>query len=332
MKKFVKSKGYESISRDMVQDTDNLSLQAIGLLAHLVSLPDDFEIFKTVLYRRFSKNGRRSVGTAWNELVENKYIVQFRKKDDKGSWEYIYYFSQEKFTDDDIKLIEINEGTSRWDGKREKSTPKSDNEPLYILNSSQPVNGNRSIYKLTNKDLLLNNKDIDTKDTIDTKNHTENDVESKISSETENPIQALREKTLNEKQPERNTSKNDYIKKAFYENTDVIPKKLGMLLSAFYGDDLEKAELVYKNISIAKRKAEKETNTIIQLEDDEQLLNLLINSLSRALRKTETENISNKNGYIYSSVYNTIVNEINARIRFASMEKSGIYFNWLESE
>ncbi|MFP3360422.1 hypothetical protein R0K17_24210, partial [Planococcus sp. SIMBA_143] len=75
------NKGYESVSRNMLQDIDNLSLQAIGLLENLTSMPDSWVLHKTELYTRYAKNGRRSVLSAWNELIENNYIIQFKKRD-----------------------------------------------------------------------------------------------------------------------------------------------------------------------------------------------------------------------------------------------------------
>src|SRR5699024_12177600 len=80
VKKFIKEKGYESLNRSMLQDEDNLSLQAIGLLANLTSYSDTWVIHKTELYNRFAKNKRKSVQNAWAELVENNYIVQLRKR------------------------------------------------------------------------------------------------------------------------------------------------------------------------------------------------------------------------------------------------------------
>lgn len=50
------------------------SLQSIGLLAHLMSLPESWEIHKTQLHKKFT---RRTVDSAWKELAEKGYIVGF---------------------------------------------------------------------------------------------------------------------------------------------------------------------------------------------------------------------------------------------------------------
>ena len=60
VKKFRKSKGYESLSREFLQRND-LSLEARGLLAYMESMPDDYVFHKTQLYKCFDKNKKTSV-------------------------------------------------------------------------------------------------------------------------------------------------------------------------------------------------------------------------------------------------------------------------------
>ncbi len=43
-----------------------ISLEALGLLVNLLSYPSTWELHKTELYKRFSKNKESSVRTAWN--------------------------------------------------------------------------------------------------------------------------------------------------------------------------------------------------------------------------------------------------------------------------
>ncbi len=124
VKKFKGNKGYESLDRHMLQDEENLSLEAIGLLANLTSYPDTWTLHKTELYKRFAKSGRRIVEKAWDNLIDNKYIIQLRKRNGQ-KYDYMYYHSQVPFTDSDIKEIEEIEGTTIWDGKH---TNPSDNK------------------------------------------------------------------------------------------------------------------------------------------------------------------------------------------------------------
>lgn len=107
IKNYNKDKGFEIIPRDFLQD-DRLSLQAIGLLSNLQSYPDTWVLHKTEVYKRFKKNGKTSVANAWEELVEEKYIVQLRRRNGK-KWDYVYYFNLERFTDEQVKELEVQE-------------------------------------------------------------------------------------------------------------------------------------------------------------------------------------------------------------------------------
>ena len=106
VKKFHRHKGYESIPRELLQSNE-LSLESIGLLCNLQSYPDDWTLFKTELYKRFPKNKRKPVERMWDELVEYGYIIQFRKRDGKR-YTYEYYFSTSKFNDSEISEISKN--------------------------------------------------------------------------------------------------------------------------------------------------------------------------------------------------------------------------------
>jgi hypothetical protein len=52
----------------------NMSMKAKGLYAYLMSLPEDWVLHQTELKRHF-KDGRDSIRTAINELIQNGYVV-----------------------------------------------------------------------------------------------------------------------------------------------------------------------------------------------------------------------------------------------------------------
>lgn len=147
IKNFSKDRGFEVIPRDLLQHcdkrkhgTDGLSLEAIGLLVNLQSYPEDWEINKTELYNRYSKNGRRKVESAWDLLVEKKYIVQFKKRNGR-KYDYVYYFSVEPFNDEMIRSIEETEQTkaeSNFKLKSANTTP--DNEEDLDCTECTPQN------------------------------------------------------------------------------------------------------------------------------------------------------------------------------------------------
>ncbi|MGX7197722.1 hypothetical protein [Enterococcus olivae] len=103
--KFSRNKGYESIPRELAQN-EQLSYEARGLLISIASYPESFKLYKSELYKRSIKNSRRKIDKCWQELIEEGYILQFRKRDGK-SFIFSYLFSMEPFlVEDMIHLFE----------------------------------------------------------------------------------------------------------------------------------------------------------------------------------------------------------------------------------
>lgn len=128
---------FEVLPRELLQQCDKkrsntenkpLSLQAIGLLCNLYSYPENWEIHKTELYNRYEKNGRRQIQNAWNELVDAKYIVQF-KIHNGNKLDYYYYFDVTPITNDQIKQLEEyhnSKSLERFDLKEKSSTVQNE--------------------------------------------------------------------------------------------------------------------------------------------------------------------------------------------------------------
>lgn len=76
---------------------DLTSLQSIGLLAYITSLPEDWILYKTFLQKKFT---RRTVDSAWNELVEKNYIAGFICYVGKEK-KYYYLASDEALTQEE---------------------------------------------------------------------------------------------------------------------------------------------------------------------------------------------------------------------------------------
>lgn len=77
---------------------DLTSLNAIGLLAYIKSLPEDWTLYKTYLQNKFT---RRTVDSAWLELVEKKYIAGFSCYVDRKK-RYYYLANDEPLTQNDF--------------------------------------------------------------------------------------------------------------------------------------------------------------------------------------------------------------------------------------
>ena len=74
------------------------SLSSIGLLAYIKSLPEDWTLYKTFLQKKFT---RRTVDSAWSELVEKNYIAGFSCYVDRKK-QYYYIAHNDPLTQNDF--------------------------------------------------------------------------------------------------------------------------------------------------------------------------------------------------------------------------------------
>jgi hypothetical protein len=80
---------FTQLSNEMLRDK-NLSWKAKGLLACLMSLPDEWVILKTALHQ-FAKDGRDGTIAAFNELIDAGYATQLKVRDEKGKFAKVDY-------------------------------------------------------------------------------------------------------------------------------------------------------------------------------------------------------------------------------------------------
>lgn len=77
-----KENPYAQISRSAVQDK-KLSWKATGLLAYLLSLPDDWQVYLSDLAKR-KASGTSATSSAYKELCEAGYIQKVSTRNEKG--------------------------------------------------------------------------------------------------------------------------------------------------------------------------------------------------------------------------------------------------------
>lgn len=113
---------------------DLKDLRAVGLLAHLMSLPQDWEIRKTQLQNEYS---RRNVDAAFKELTEKNYLIGFSAYIN-GRKNYFYNVSDQPFTQEEFNdFVSDNVEGIREEGKTVKSIKPLDNSVLTIAQSVQ---------------------------------------------------------------------------------------------------------------------------------------------------------------------------------------------------
>ena len=130
---------FTQIPNAVLQNKD-LSWKAKGLLGCILSMHDNWVVYKTTLHQ-FSSDGRDSTITAFNELIKCDYIKQINQRSSNGRFADVYYYvSPIPFTDLPKSVLPNSEN------------PKSDNPQLI---NNKELN-NKEINTELNKDFTSN--------------------------------------------------------------------------------------------------------------------------------------------------------------------------------
>ena len=78
------SKGKYTVLNNGIFRDENLSAKSLGILAKMLSLPDNWEFSVTGLCSIFKKDGIDSIRNGLKELEENGYLVRNRVRDESG--------------------------------------------------------------------------------------------------------------------------------------------------------------------------------------------------------------------------------------------------------
>ncbi|MDH2862623.1 helix-turn-helix domain-containing protein, partial [Bacillus cytotoxicus] len=103
----VKDSNYTTINNTGLKD-ERLSWKAKGILAYILSLPDDWVFYREELATH-AKDGLDSLRAGMNELKEHGYLHRFPVKDDKNKivkWETVIYEIPKKEPVAEIPLVE----------------------------------------------------------------------------------------------------------------------------------------------------------------------------------------------------------------------------------
>ena len=141
-----KTENFTIVSNEIFKRND-ISARAKGLYAYIMTLPDDWKIYKQEIFTHFSE-GKNALDSAFKELEKLGYISKEKTKNEKGQfvgWDYTIY---ESATGD----IE----TDRMEN-RVSDLPKSVNRQL--LNTESLQNTNRLSTEKLNKEKLNKEKE-----------------------------------------------------------------------------------------------------------------------------------------------------------------------------
>lgn len=127
-------------SKHYVEDT-NLSWKAKGIMSYLFSKPDDWQIYQTQL-EKVSTDGKASVRTTINELLEKGYMTRKSRRKHNGDFDgYDYTLHEYPKNNDGVRKME--------DAKMDIA--KMEDAEMVIAKSDTTNND------LTNNDLTNNN-------------------------------------------------------------------------------------------------------------------------------------------------------------------------------
>lgn len=108
---------YVNIPNETVRDS-RLSFKASGLLAYLLSLPENWKVNVEHLASESDKDGRDSVSSAIKELVSIRYVVKERLRDEatksfSGFNYYVYKKPQTEKPETANPQLQIKENTKK---------------------------------------------------------------------------------------------------------------------------------------------------------------------------------------------------------------------------
>ncbi|RZI01492.1 DNA replication protein DnaD, partial [Staphylococcus condimenti] len=98
---------YFIASKYYVED-ENISWKAKGIMSYLFSKPDDWQIYQTQL-EKVSKDGKASVRSTINELINNGYMTRQSRRKTNGDFDGYDYTLHE---------YPINNGVRKMEGAK----------------------------------------------------------------------------------------------------------------------------------------------------------------------------------------------------------------------
>lgn len=126
---------YFIASKYYVED-ENISWKAKGIMSYLFSKPDDWQIYQTQL-EKVSKDGKASVRSTINELINNGYMTRQSRRKTNGDFDGYDYTLHEYPINNGVRKME--------DAKME--------DAKMVIAKSDTTNNNSTNNDLTNNDI-----------------------------------------------------------------------------------------------------------------------------------------------------------------------------------
>ncbi len=234
-----------------------------------------------------------------DSLVDKDWLN--RRRNPKYHWDktYQYRVNLNKIQTDLFTLGFSLEGYSLQE--------ESNKQPK-VQNESSMVQNEPAIPEITTE-TTSELKKLDTKDNIDTKKN--------LSSSNH--------------ESERQRKRQEYMDKAYRENTVKIPGEISEVLNVFCDTEQQRNEY-YKVMIIALNNAANAMDRRLSFKTEFTLATHMAEAFVRAIRKIEKDkSVSNPSGYIFQSVFQTVMENYKQDLE-PNMEKleDAKFYNWLE--
>lgn len=125
-------KEFSIISNKMLGDK-RLSFKARGLLAYMLSKPDDWQFYTSELVKHSETDGRTSIQSALKEIENAGYLVRDQERDTSG-----------KFKSLDFILYDVPKAESPLAENPQAENPRPANQLLLRTNSTKNLNQQRT--------------------------------------------------------------------------------------------------------------------------------------------------------------------------------------------
>lgn len=139
-----KDKNYSIISNYYLRNK-NLSLEAIGLLTIVLSLPNNFKFSIENLVKMTSEN-YRTIKLLIKELKDNGYLVISKKQDDKGLYYYEYIWFESNALNPEYTFHTMDQ--------IDTAVPKVKNEPMDSVDFNNNYNENGTNPEVTSPGMV----------------------------------------------------------------------------------------------------------------------------------------------------------------------------------
>jgi hypothetical protein len=141
---------FTPISNELIQNT-KLTLEARALVMFIISLPENWIIYKGQVQRALNMN-RVKFNRVWKECVDFGYIKVIKERIDKGRFHY-HYLITDRLTDGGLTACRLSAGGEPVSKEKKEEEKIYQEKNIQEKNSSIPGNSVSSFADIFNSNI-----------------------------------------------------------------------------------------------------------------------------------------------------------------------------------